>query len=84
MNGVDAAEELRRDILPALVGPNRMGTERVAISLLARSMNVLNRSANGEPFPAEAPAGLCMQPAVHLSLRRWPMAVALAFPSAWG
>lgn len=67
MNGVDAAEELRRDIFPALVGPNGVGAKRVAVSLFARSMNVLDRPTNGQPFAAEAPAGLCVQCAAHLA-----------------
>ena len=76
MNGVDAAEELCGDILPALVAPDRVGAKGVAVSFLARSMNVLDRPTDGKPFAAEAPTGLCVQCAVHLVLPRWPLALA--------
>ena len=74
MNGVDTAEELRRDIFPALVGPNRVRAKGVAVSLFARSMNVFDRPSNGKPFAAEASAGPCVQCAAHLALLGPPMA----------
>lgn len=76
INGVDAAEELCGNILPPLVCPDRVSAKRMAVPLLAGSMNILDRPADRKPFTAKAPAGFRVHCAVHELLPRWPLAVA--------